>query len=215
MKQTLNSMKLLILTAALLVIASTAVQADVYIQWQAAAGFYFTADPASGFLGAGQSALAQLIWRPNNTGLNAGTDAAVVGGNYVSGDDVWLTDFLITEGVDTSEWGDFGAGIFTDGGSQPAGGFVYARIFESDNIVLGTRYYVGPVISANDLDSSDPLVVPQPYQMNRDLTDGDAIDGAFGFQVVPEPGTIAMLALGIMTLGGAAHKRRKAAIVEA
>jgi len=38
---------------------------------------------------------------------------------------------------------------------------------------------------------------------------------AFRFQVIPEPGTIAMLALGLVTLGGAAHKRRKAAIVEA
>lgn len=195
--------------------------ANVYVLWGAPNGFYSSGGGLTSLfgIGSGESALAQLLWRPNNSGSVLGTGGAVFGAtDYVSGGDVLLASYTLTEGVNCNEWGEFTAPLFDDGGARPLGGYVYARIFENNTPQVDDWYYVGPVIAASNLNpppgGSDS---PQSYysQMNRDATDGfgDAIDGGFGAQVqpVPEPGTMALFALGVATLAASRRRRKNAA----
>jgi len=208
-------MKKFILSCVVLMCFVALSTADVYVAWQATYGFYFTANSSVGILGdgTGNSALAQLIWSPDNI-ADAATDGAL---NYTSGNDVWLANTIITEdgimndGVTFDSFSYFSAVETSDGGANPDSGYVYARIFQNAAPTAGNWYYVGSIIAASDLNSSDPLVTAQPYELNRDtLGGGDAIDGAFGAQVVPvpEPGTMALFAIGVATLA-ASRRRRK------
>jgi len=184
---------------------AASVRANVYVDWAAGGGFYSGA--FAPLLGSGESALVQLIWSADNI-----ADAATFGAaNYVSGDDTWLADFTITEGGNTSVWGDFVAPLYDDGGTTASGGYIYARIFENAAPQVNDYYYWGPVVVALDRDPvGPPADSPQTYQMNRDLSNGDAIDGTYGAQVVPvpEPGTMALFAIGVATLA-ASRRRRK------
>ncbi len=208
-------MKKLSIAVLMLVACAKVVVADVYVSWQAVGGFYWNATPSVGILGSGtgNSTLAQLIWSSDNVAgsANAGTT------HYVTGNDVWLADLLITEdginndGTTFDSYAWFPSEATTDSGVNPSSGYVYARIFQDNSVDGNDWYYTGNVIAASNLDSSNPLVTPQPYQLNRGGINGDAIDDAtFGAQVVPvpEPGTMAMFALGIATLA-ASRRRRK------
>lgn len=201
------------------VLTASAASANVYVAWKASGGFFFNATPSVGILGdgTGNSTLAQLIWSTDNV-----RDAAdLTTANYVTGDDVWLADFTITEdGVandgstfDSYAW--FGSQTFNDGGAQSSGGYIYARVFQDNSIDDGDWYYAGDIVLADDLDPvGPPADTPQVYEINASGVAGDAIDASSGysFQVVPEPGTMGLLALGLVTLGGAARRRRKAAV---
>jgi len=223
-------MKKLSVIAFLLLFSSSYTFGNVFVTWFADGGFYYDPDPDDfllGPIGSGSSALAQLIWRPNNSGPQTldgegtGVDEAnAFTDNYLTGDDVLLDSFILTEGSNVNAWASFTAGQVNDGGSNPSDGYIYARIFETDTVTVGTRYYVGEVVLAEDLDPNPPSGtpdLPQSYNLNRGIgpEGDDPINAAFSFEVVPEPGTLALLALGVATLGGAAAKKRKAAIVEA
>ena len=205
----------LTLVASLLLV--NVASAQIYVNWAAGSGFYWSAtdDP---LMGAGGSVLAQLIWTPDET--YGAADFSDPSGNLIGGNDVFLIDFVVNEADrHDGEWGWFDNAPEPNDPAGPSGGYIYARIFESLNPQVGDWYYVGDFNANQDRDSSSiPPDNPQFYAMNRDTAGeglGDPIDdplSGFNFQVVPEPGTIGLLALGMMTLGGAAHKKRKAAV---
>lgn len=203
-----------------LMFASVA-NANVFVNWFSSGGFVWDSTPTVGFLGdgTGNSALAQLIWSSDNV-----IDAVDIGdANYVSGNDTLLTSVVITEDGVAGNFDEYSVQTynpgFDDGGVQPNGGFIYARLFQDNSVGVGDWYYNGSILAASDL---NPAAVPAPTAQPYDMTqpgeyshlgaDMNAIDGAFSFQVVPEPGTMGLLALGLVTLGGAARRRRKAAV---
>lgn len=206
-------MKKLGLMAVIIGIAMVSANADVVVNWQASGGFTWASagDPAAeGILGegTGNSCLLQLIWSADAT-----ADAAVDTGDYVSGDDVLLASFVFTEdgaggGIDSWAFFGFGtSGTFNDAGANPDGGYIYGRIFQDDSVDFDDWYYTGVVDAA--VDKTVPPGTPQEYDINRgSLSFGDdAIDdGTFGGQVVPEPTTWALFALGAVVVG---LRRRK------
>jgi hypothetical protein len=209
--------KLIVMALAALVVCATAAQADVYAYWHASGGFY-KADGTTPLLTgqtSGLSTLAQLIWSLNNI-----ADSAAPGG-AVTGDDVLLANFTVTEdGINNpatlDDYAVFDAPIFHDFGARPDGGYIYARIFQDPTVDAGDWYYVSDVVAASDLNPSDvPPPSPQNLELNGDPVFGNDInenwtgsnDGHDGEQVVPEPGTIGLFALGAALIG--LRRRRK------
>lgn len=192
-------------------------QANVYVAWQAGAGFYYASDPGVGILGSGtgNSCLYQLIWSSDAAADPADYSTT----HYVTGNDVWLNDFTVTEdGIDNdgTEFDSYAwflaseAGTYDDGGVNSNGGYIYARVFQDTTVDPNDWYYVGAVEAADNLDpNAAQPPSPQTYDINRDLLNGDPIDDAiYGAQVVPEPGTMALFALGLLTLAGRRLRRK-------
>ncbi|MBM4142708.1 MAG: PEP-CTERM sorting domain-containing protein [Lentisphaerae bacterium] len=213
----MNKRLMLIMVAVGLMCVGMA-QANVYVHWYSSWGFYAAdgSTPLLGSDGSGQKTLAQLIWSEDNY-----ADDADVGG-LTTGDDVWLADFTVQEdsAVNNPETFDYYA-LFTatpdhnDGGARPDGGYIYARIFQDDTPAAGEWYFVGAVVAANDLNpGGEPPDPAQLYDINTDSENGNEIDedwtgsnnGLLGEQVIPEPGTIGLFALGTALVG--LRKRR-------
>ena len=209
--------KHLIALFGIVLMMSTAANADIYVDWSAGSGFFWTADANVGILGSGtgNSTIAQLIWSGDGVADSASASTA----HFVTGDDVWLADILITEdGIDNDgdlydSYALFSAPTFQgpDQGVDPNFGNVYARIFQDDVVEDGDWYYVSafmdPVLKSLD-PSAEPPPSAQELQLNRDLTNGDAIDGAYGAQVVPEPSSVALLLLGAAVVGVRSRLRK-------
>ena len=181
--------------------------ADVFFTWTASSGFYLGAQGIIGPDGSGDSTIAQLIWSATDSRDDAGI------GGIALGDDQVVAQITVTEdGIVNGFFDDyayFGLQTYEDGGALANNGFVYARIFQDDVIDAGDWYFASMTIAASDLDSTPGQDNPQTLEMNLDLTFGDSIDQSAGYsmQAVPEPGTLALFALGLTTL--AVRRRRK------
>jgi hypothetical protein len=106
-------------------------------------------------------------------------------------------------------------------GSDP---MVYGRIFQDSSIGVGDYYYDGPLEVVSIFNTStSPFPLFPSYSLGRSGTDAQGEDlsfgngmidsyangAGFGGQVVPEPGTWALFAMGILTLAGAKLRSRK------
>jgi hypothetical protein len=190
---------------ALLMGLAVASYGDVKMTWVASGGFFFSATPEVGILGdaTGNSTFAQLIYS-----VDLYADVAGVGGVATGDDVVWDTANILEDGVaNDSEFYDSYA-LFDDYYSRTfASGYVYARIFQDNNIGVGDWYFYTPMLALQDITGINPS---QSLQMNADTTYGDAIDsGSTVAQVVPEPAAIGLIGLGgVITLTASRIRRR-------
>jgi len=174
--------------------AATTASADINVAWAGSFGFIPEGgDGSVGILGSGESTVAQLIFSTDDM-----IGEALVGGE-TSGDDYVLATFNITNsGGAFEDYASFSAPNFVTGFQT---GYVYGRIFDSDNVVAGTKYYNGPIVATQDI---IPPASPQSYDLNTNFVTGNALD----MTVVPEPTTLALLVLGVGTM---VFRRRRAA----
>ena len=180
---------------------------DVNIEWVASAGFVWTAGDAS-LLGdaSGNSALVQLIWSLDGVADAADSSTA----NYLTGDDVLLDSFVFTENGTLGDADDYAYWSTPENYTAvpDPGGYVYGRIFQDNSVDTDDWYFTGSVDAVTDWNpDKEPLDPAQAYEFNFDTANGDYIDGAYGGQVVPEPGTWALFALGAVVVG--LHRRRR------
>lgn len=190
-------MRKILTIAAVLALCVTAAHANVFVGWTAQGGFFWSGS-GTGILAGGGSTIAQLIWSPDATASAAGVGGTTTESEMIV-DAVTFTENV--GGIDQWCWWSTQI-VSDDGGANPNGGYIYARIFQDSVIEAGDWVYNGPVVAASNLDpNGNPKPTQQGYNLNdptlgRGGSAGNEIDGAFSSQVVPEPATLSMLLLG-------------------
>jgi hypothetical protein len=180
-------------------IMTVVAQAAINIDWKASAGFYFSADDSVGILGdaTGNSTYAYLVYDVDTTVGNIFANSYSIGSSIGDGgtilDSITLTEDMVSGNFD--DYAYFSAQNFTD---TYTAGYVYAIIFEDDNISNNDWYFNTDPVAITDVSGAIPT---QIIEMNSNTVSGDAIDGVppEGFatgQVVPEPATFLMFVLG-------------------
>lgn len=163
--------------------------AEIRVNWRASGGFYYTVNPNIGILGevTGNSTIAQLIYS-----LDSNVDDVLVGGSRAN--DIVIDSLILTEdGLNNFDgYAYFSTINYTD--PIFTAGYVYAVIFQDNNIGLDDWYYYTTPIALSNLSGADQ---PQSIEMNTDLINGNAIDfGSNVAQVVPEPATFLLFGMG-------------------
>ena len=159
------------------------VQATVSVRWNTLG----TVEDSNGNLPVGS--IAQLIW--------AGADNVIDPFDFnnpllATNDDIILAPHtnsvpgFLTPGTTTAMGENFGQG--SDGF---VGGFVYVRVFTSNAPMVGTEY--GEVFFATPLADQDPT---GPGAQVFDISGGVGNTFVLNNTVVPEPSSMALLALG-------------------
>ncbi len=152
----------------------------VYIEWSALGGFYFSADPNTGILGpvsSGKSTVAQLMYSPDAVKDNILSGSRAGAANDVVWDTITITENGIPDSY--SDWAVFATST-TRGWTN---GYVYALIFQDNNMQPGDWYFSTPLLALQKISG---LMDPQYIEMNTDLALGDPIDGAYGSQVIAQ-----------------------------
>lgn len=161
--------------------------ANVQVEWGAGAGFFWSPS-GDALLSPGGSTIAQLMYSPDAT-----QDAINTSKVGVNNDVIW-SSMALTEGVNTSTYGDFAGTPFTQ---ATTAGYVYALIFQDGNVQANDWYFKTAMVSVQDITGINPA---QVIQLNTDLVNGDAINvaGPNNAQVVPEPATFLLFGIGGM-----------------
>jgi hypothetical protein len=193
---------------ALLVLAAfpVAAKADIQVNWFAGAGFYdngqFGVDPGGGILFSGGSALAILIWTPDDS-INL-VDPNNGANGYVSGNDMFLDSLTFSA---PAPYGDFsnGAEIYQDatysaqlGTNVLANGFVYYRVFSDTTPQSGEAWYDTATTNVTLFSGTEIDLVNQT----------DPINGNELTVIVPEPSTLAFCAVGALLAGLRARRAK-------
>ena len=164
---------------ALTAICVNASNGIVHIGWNALAGFYFKADLNTGILapvGSGKSTIAQLMYSPD-----AVKDSILSSSRAGAVNDVVWDMITITESGGETQWASF------DDSTARAwtNGYVYALVFQDNNVQPGDWYYSTPLLTLEQI-IPGPGNFPQSIDMNTDPIYGDAIDGTNGLQVAAQ-----------------------------
>lgn len=198
--------------SSLVLLTSCAVYADTSIDWYFNWGMFPQGTslatlqnvnaPAGTGVAASQAVMWQLIYAGSDNNINA-VDASNSGSGYVSGDDVVVSTRNIPVGGGTyGEWLYSIAGQsapFANVGTLYDGSTFYQRVIGTASPVVGDWYYNSPKLVAID---SSILGFDQNYDGNTDsVNQGDALN----IQIVPEPSSMALLAIGL----GVVALRRK------
>lgn len=189
-----------IIAALVLAISAPAARAVIDIAWAATAGFYPQGSIADdiGILDASPtgSVLVQLLI--NNSPAMPEPSRVFPGGVPESADDQVVMSFVISG----AGYGDFSAPNF----QRPfEAGWVWGRIFSSADPVVGDWYWNGPVVALEDI---PPLATPQGYDLNLNTAPFPFGGDILNLPVVPEPGSIMLMALGMV--GAYTIRRRRA-----
>ena len=203
-----------LLVCCLAMLGAGTAEAYIYTTWSAPAGFDLESSPLTGLLApqtSGISALAQLIWSADNV---ADTTADMSAANYMSGEgDIWLASYTVSEdGVNNpatyDDWAIFSAGLYDGTATSPSSGYIYGRIFQDGSPDEGDLFYIGSLDDVVDYDpDAIPTANPQAYSINDDRINGDTFLDETGTassrmgEVVPEPASLGLLALGAVVMG--------------
>jgi hypothetical protein len=171
---------------------------EVKIDWKGSSGFYSDVNPF-GILGdaTGNSTYVQLMYSADNVQDAGGVKGIGINRQgYDGGDDIYWSSLLITENGVAGDFDEYAA--FSSFEERAfTSGYVYAMIFQDSNVQVDDWYYYTGMVAVEDITGATPN---QGIEMNTDLLDGNAIDssglGVNTAQVVPEPATFLLVAMG-------------------
>ena len=200
--------KHLSIASALTALCATLCSAQVAVTWESTR-FFYQSDGATQLT---DTAVHLLLWSATNPEPNAlvvqpGTGTAA--GEFI----LHSSNFLARAFDEREEWGRFnyepgGVLIFDNddvGGDSINDGYVFSRIFEYDSISDGDWFFqspnfLSPVITTyNAMDTG--TIMPHLTADFSSLNTQTMGQGSDMFTVIPEPGTMAFLVLGVLTLG--------------
>jgi hypothetical protein len=154
-------------------------------------------------LGVDPGSLVQLIWSEDGTANPIATDGNPTGNDYVLETDAVVAAQGTYEGY-VEGHDELAEGIeydytdvpgLSDDGTFEAGA-VYVRVFDAASPTLGTHYWQSPLLTPLT-DSPD-----RGFSSGWDKLSypGDVAPVALDMTIVPEPGTLALFGLGLVTI---------------
>ena len=180
-----------------------AASADYFVNYSSYWGN--TVDGAPMLPNVGNTATVQLLYAGAN-GVADETEPGKLDLSLIAGDDVLLysATFENTGGA----YEEFAAGTYgTFDGAAFLGGAIYGRIFNSAAPGAGSRYFIGDVITALDLDSgASPAPTPTKYDM---VAASVGASGEAAGVVIPEPATIGLMGIAGLGMFLARRKTRR------